>query len=113
MLCGSGLLLLVLTPLEAWVLHLIKWGTFRESFLPSLVMNLTSSLVGGGLVLVGLGEVTLPGVIAAFLLSILIEFGILMLFRRGETRKNLKAALYANALSYGLIITYVAVIGNY
>ena len=111
MLCGSGLVLLVIVPLEAWVMHLIKWGTFKEALLPSLIMNIASSMVGGLLILVGLGEITVWAMLVALALSVAIEYGVLMVFRKGETRQNLKAALYTNALSYGLLIAYVVLTG--
>ncbi|MBI3175804.1 MAG: hypothetical protein HYZ25_18940 [Chloroflexi bacterium] len=104
---GMGLLALcILTALivvaEAAVLFFLKWGTFKRSLLASLVMNLVTTLIGGGLMF--LLSNTYLGLLVDFLLSVLIEGGVLLLFNRETVRKNWIAALAANAVSYLLIL---------
>jgi len=104
---GMGLLALcILTVLivvaEAAVLFFLKWGTFKRSLLASLVMNLVTTLIGGGLMF--LLSNTYLGLLVDFLLSVLIEGGVLLLFNRETVRKNWIAALAANAVSYLLIL---------
>ena len=104
---GMGLLALcILTALivavEAAVLFFLKWGTFKRSLLAALVMNLVTTLIGGGMIFL-LSNIYL-GLLVDFLLSVLIEGGVLMLFNRETVRKNWIAALAANAVSYLLIL---------
>lgn len=98
-----GLALIVF--LEAFVLWLVRWARFGRSLLASLAANLLSAVVGAVLTLLFLLRVDswiMIGV--AFLLSILIEAPVLMLFRRGAARACWIAALEMNLLSYGLVI---------
>lgn len=104
---GMGLLALcVLTVLivavETLVMFLLKWGKFLRCLLASFVMNLVTTLVGGGLIFL-FSNVYLA-LLVSFVLSALIEGGVLMLFRRGVMRENWIAALAANAASYLLIL---------
>lgn len=91
--------------LEAFVLWLVRWARFGRSLLASLAANLLSAVVGAVLTLLFLLRIDswiMIGV--AFLLSILIEAPVLMLFRRGAARACWIAALEMNLLSYGLVI---------
>lgn len=104
---GMGLLALcILTALivvaEAAVLFFLKWGTFKRSLLASLVMNLVTTLIGGGLIFL-FSNVYLA-LLVSFALSVLIEGGVLLLFNRETVHKNWIAALAANAASYLLIL---------
>jgi hypothetical protein len=66
-------------------------------------MNLVTTLIG----LCGLSFLfltTAPVLIVEFLLSVLVEGGILVLFKRGAARENWLAALLANLASYLLVI---------
>lgn len=104
---GMGMLALcVLTALivvlEALVMLLLKWGTFWRCLLASFVMNLATTLIGGGLMFL-VWNIYLA-LVVDFLLSVLIEGGVLMLFSRGTARTNWVAALAANAASYLLIL---------
>ena len=105
---GLGLVALIIGTLiivfiEAAVLKLLKWGTFRRSLLAAFTMNLVTTLIG----LCGLSFLfltTAPVLIVEFLLSVLVEGGILVLFKRGAARENWLAALLANLASYLLVI---------
>ena len=105
---GVGLLVLcivsgIVVLLESLVLWRLRWGTFKRSLLAAFVMNLVTSILGIGVVIF-----TLPlgwwGLLIDFGLSVLVEGGILMLFKRRAARENWIAALAANALSYLLIM---------
>jgi hypothetical protein len=104
---GSILALCIFTILialvEAVALTLLRWGAFKRSGLVALVMNIVSSIVGGTL-LVLMPTQSLLWIILSFVLSVLIEGGILMLFKRGAARQNWTAALVANLASYIILI---------
>lgn len=90
---------------EAVVLTLLQWGDFRRSLGAALLMNIASSALGVVLKLM-LDVNFLSGVapfIVAYLLSVVIEYGVLTLFNRDAARQNLVAALAANTVSYALI----------
>lgn len=94
---------LIIVFIEAAVLKLLKWGTFKRGLLAAFTMNLVTTLIGFcGIAL--LLVTSAPVLIVEFLLSVLIEGGILMLFKRGAARGNWLAALLANLASYLLII---------
>lgn len=97
------IVMLVIVVLEAVMLALLKWGGFGRSLLASLVMNLATTLVGFG-VMVFMTEAFLLSMLVGFILSVLIEAGVLMLFKRGAARANWIAALVANAASYLLVL---------
>lgn len=98
-LCVVSTLIIVL---EALVMFLLKWGTFWRSLLASFVMNLVTTLLGVGVMFL----VSNPylALLVGFVLSVLIEGGVLMLFKREAARSNWIAALAANAASYLLIL---------
>ena len=105
---GGGLLALIMakaiiTALESLVLWLLHWGTFKRALLAAFVMNLATTILGVGIVLF---TVTLSygGLLIDWALSILVEGGILMLFKSGAVRDNWLAALAANTASYLLVI---------
>lgn len=109
---GMSLLVLmifmaVITVLEAVVLVVMKWGTFWRSLLASFVMNAVTTLVG---FVILAGPV---GLLVDFILSVLIEGVILLLFNRGASRKNWIAALVANGVSYLFVILPIYLIFTY
>jgi len=57
------------------------------------------------------GDAVYLGLLLDFLLSVLIEGGVLMLFKRGAPRANWVAALAANAASYLIIILPLFIFG--
>lgn len=111
--CGAffiGTLIIIL--IEAAVLKLLKWGTFGRSLLAVSVANIATTLIGLiWLAINYLGSLALQigvsgwlGLVVAFILSFLVEAGILMLFKRGAARENWVASLVANIASYLLVI---------
>ena len=108
---GLCILTLVITLLEAIVLLLLKWGSFGRSLAAALVMNLVTTMIGFGMLVFMKGDAVYLGLLLDFLLSILIEGGVLMLFRRGAARANWIASLNANAASYLIIILPIFIFG--
>ena len=97
-------LTLLITVAEAIVMLLLKWDKFGRSLWASLLMNVTSTIFGGVLIALGVLGGSYAWLVAAFVLSVLIEGGVLMLMKRGEVRKNLLTSLIANLASYLAII---------
>ena len=97
-------LTLIITIAEAIVMLLLKWDKFGRSLLASLLMNVTSTIFGGVLIALGVLGGSYAWLVAAFVLSVLIEGGVLMLMNRGAVRQNLLTSLIANLASYLVII---------
>jgi len=97
-------LTLIITIAEAIVMLLLKWDKFGRSLWVSLLMNVTSTIFGGVLIALGVLGGSYAWLVAAFVLSVLIEGGVLMLMKRGEVRQNLLTSLIANLVSYLVII---------
>lgn len=87
---------------ETLVLWLLRWGTLARSALGSLAMNLTSTLLG---LLLNLSYP--EGIPPAFIISVLVEGFVLMLFNRQRKRRTWLSALAANFASYALLVGYV------
>jgi hypothetical protein len=115
---GGGLLLL-LTLVEAVVLRLLRWGSFGRSVLDSLLMNMASALVGFVLSIFAGNLWQTCGydpnrggrwcewlispwvlLVLAWLLSELIEGGVLLLRGHHPPRRTWLAALACNIVSY-------------
>lgn len=99
-----GLLLFgVVAGVEALVLKGLQWGTWGRVVLAALAMNICSTLVG---LLVGQlpAELALVLLGVMFALSVLIEWGVLVAFKRGARTANLRAAFLANLASYSLLV---------
>lgn len=97
-------LTLFITIVESVVMLLLKWGMFLRILWASLLMNVTSTIFGGVLIALGLFSDSYIWLAVAFVLSVLIEGGVLMLMKRGAARQNWIASLVANLVSYLLII---------
>jgi hypothetical protein len=105
-----GTLIIIL--IEATTLKLLKWGNFSRSLLAAFVANIVTTLIGLiWLAINYLGSLALQtavsgslGLVVAFILSVVLEAGILMLFKRGAARENWVASLVANTASYLLVI---------
>ena len=97
-------LTLIISVVESIVMLLLKWDKFGRCLWASLLMNVTSTIFGGVLVALGLLGNSYFWLAAAFVLSVLIEAGILMLMKRGAARQNWIASLVANLVSYLFII---------
>ena len=89
---------------ESIVMVLLKWDKYGRSLLASLLMNVTSTIFGGILVAIGALYSSFIWLAVAFVLSVLIEGGILLLMKRGAARQNWIASLLSNIVSYVLII---------
>ncbi len=89
---------------ESIVMFLLKWDKYGRSLLASLLMNVTSTIFGGILVAIGALYSSFIWLAVAFVLSVLIEGGILLLMKRGAARQNWIASLLSNIVSYVLII---------
>ena len=89
---------------ESIVMFLLKWDKYGRSLLASLLMNVTSTIFGGILVAIGALYSSFIWLAVAFVLSVLIEGGILLLVKRGAARQNWIASLLSNIVSYVLII---------
>jgi hypothetical protein len=112
---GIGLIIstLLISVIEAGVLFLLKWDKFGRCLLVSLLTNVISTVFGIGSAMVGsfgffASTSIWVAVIAAFVLSVLIEVVVLMMLKRGDTRLNWLASLAANSASYLLIILPLA-----
>ena len=97
-------LTLIISVVESIVMLLLKWDKFGRSVWASLLMNVTSTIFGGVLIALGLFSDSYIWLAVAFVLSVLIEGGVLMLMKRGAARQNWIASLVANLVSYLLII---------
>jgi hypothetical protein len=101
---GAGLglavlLLAVVVLVESVVLRLIGWGTFWRSLLASLLMNVASTILG--LFFISLSFIhPVIWLSLAFLLSVLVEGGVLLLMDRSKARLGFLAALVANVITY-------------
>lgn len=97
-------LTIVISIAEAVVMLLFKWGTFGSSLLASLLMNVTSTIFGG--VLIVLGFYSDPYILLAigFVLSVLIEGSVLMLMKRDGGLRNWIVSLAVNSASYLIIL---------
>lgn len=97
-------LTLIISIIESVAMLLLKWDKFGRSLWASLLMNVTSTIFGGVLIALGLFSDSYIWLAVAFVLSVLIEGGVLMLMKRGAARQNWIASLVANLVSYLLII---------
>ena len=97
-------LTLIISVVEAIVMLLLKWDKFGRSLWASLLMNVTSTIFGGVLIALGLLGGSYIWLAVAFLLSVLIEGGVLMLMKSGAARQNWIVSLTANVASYLFII---------
>lgn len=98
------LIVLLLTVLiETVALQLMRWGNFKGCLRATLVMNL-ASIVIWFIMLVMVPQLGLAGLILAFLLSTVIEWGVLVRMKRGVLAYNFLVALVANLASYLIIL---------
>jgi len=105
-------LTLIISVLESLVMLLLKWDKFGRSLWASLLMNVTSTIFGGVLIALGLFGGSFIWLVAAFVLSVLIEGSVLMLMKRGAARQNWIVSLIANLVSYLFIILPFALLSS-
>ena len=113
---GGGILtLIILTILIALIegvaLTLLRWDSFKRSYLVALLMNTISTIIGAILLFLMPQEQNLWWIIISFALSIVTEGFVLMLFKRGAARQNWVAALIANLASYIILIAPIYYFG--
>lgn len=97
------LLTLLISLVEGVALALLKWSVFPRSLIASFIMNTTSSLVGG-LLLIFLQDIPLIWMLLAFVLSVSIEGVILLKIQPAAGRRAWLFVLIANLASYILLI---------
>lgn len=113
MIWGATAILLFPTVIlvEAVILKLMRWGTFRISLHTSVIMNILSTLVGiiyfckiaGGMP--GIIEILISGIV-----SVAIEAGVLWLIDKNPIGRVMVTALSANLVSYtGIVILYTII----
>jgi hypothetical protein len=97
--------------IEAGILAALRWNRLGRSLVASLLMNVATTLAG--LLLASLiftfGYVL--WLLLAFVLSVLIEAGVLVLLDRPQTRLGLISALVANVVTYvplALLVWFLA-----
>ncbi len=93
---GSILIVLV----EALILRFMGWGPFGRALLSAFLMNLVSGVVG---VLYAPLVFQINGivwVIGAFILSVLIEAGVLAVHRKAPFRRAVLPVLVSNVVTY-------------
>lgn len=108
-LIGVGVLLTALVTLvESAILRLLRWGIYLRCFSTSFLMNLVSFAAGYVFVIKQLRHFLylhqVATLLISFVLSILIEWGVLVLRKPGERWLNLRASIIANLASYVLLI---------
>ncbi len=97
-------LTLFISMIESLVLYFLKWDKFGRCLLASFLMNVTSTIFGGVLIALGVIGGSYIWLAAAYILSVLIEGGILILMKRGAVRQNWTASVVVNLASYLFII---------
>jgi hypothetical protein len=99
----AAVIILVLVVIgEGVILRLLKWGTFWRSQMASLLANIASLIVGGFMLAFNINSVPVfLGI--AFVLTVLVEAGVLMLMKRGASGENWRASLIINVVSYVML----------
>jgi hypothetical protein len=114
-LIAAAVLLFIIIFIEALVLRGLKWGSFRLSFIDSLVINLTSATFGVIFLFISIPLLN-RGVGIALLvflpLTVLIEGGMLTLLKRHPWRKTWVATIAINVVSYALLYVLALVLSR-
>ena len=105
-------LTIVISVAEAVVMLLFKWGTFGRSLLTSLLMNVTSTIFGGVLIVVGFYSDPYILLAIGFVLSVVIEGGVLILMKRDGGLRNWIVSLAANSASYLIILLPILLLNS-
>jgi hypothetical protein len=98
-----ALLFALIVVIESAVLQWMRWGSFRGCLKASFWMNLASTLLG----FFGVGAAPTYGVwglLAAWILSVVIEALVLGRFNRQAGLRTWVVAFVANLVSYALIL---------
>lgn len=111
----STIVLLLGIPLiEAGVYMALNWGNFKRSYKDAFLVNLITTLVGVvlGVVMPNLfrdNPLSSPSafLVAAFVLSVLIEGAILVRLKRQAAGRTWLVAVASNVVSYALLLIFV------
>jgi len=100
---------------EALVLTVMRWAGFWRALLASFLMNTLTTLVGfllvGALVLTYDQRFWLLAWFIAWLLSVVLEWGVLALMERTKLARAFAASVVSNLISYiGLLLLYLVYI---
>ncbi|HXF64916.1 MAG TPA: hypothetical protein VNK95_25035 [Caldilineaceae bacterium] len=102
-----GVILLV----EALILWRLGWANFWRSLAGALVANIASSAVGLIFVVFQPPSV-IVFLVLSFVASVVVEAGVLMLFKRNAVAENWRASLIINVISYVLVGLLLALAGG-
>ena len=94
---------LLIALVEGVTLTLLRWNPFRPSLTVSLIMNITSGIING-ILLILFQRTPLIWLPISFGLSLLIEGFIMTYFKRDALPKNSLFVLLVNLASYILLI---------
>lgn len=107
LLVGIGLIaalaLAIIFLVEALILWRLGWATFWRSLAGALVANIASAAVGLIFVLFWRPPALTLFLVLSFVVSVVVEAGILILFKRNAVAENWRASLILNVVSYVLV----------
>ncbi len=111
---GAIVLLLGIPLIEAGVYLALKWGNFKRSYKDAFLVNFVTTLVGFLLAallpnLIRDNPLSSPSafLVAAFILSVLIEGAILVRLKRQAAGRTWLVAVASNVVSYALLLIFV------
>lgn len=94
---------LLVALVEGVFLSLLNWHPFRASMFISVIMNITSGIING-ILLILLQHTPYIWLPVSFVLSIVIELFIMTYYKREALRQNSFFALLVNLASYVILI---------
>lgn len=94
---------LLVALVQGVVLTLLNWNPFRPSMFVSVIMNLVSGAFNG-ILLILLQRSPIIWLPVSFIISLLVEWIILMYFKRDTLRQNILFAFIINLVSYLILI---------
>lgn len=117
LLIGLGFLALIVINLlialvEGVILTLLNWNPFRASMTTSYIMNITSGIISG-ILLILLQHTPIIWLLISFVLSIIIEGFVMTYFKRDSLRQNSLFVLLVNLASYLILILPAYYIGTH
>jgi hypothetical protein len=109
--------------IEGTVLRLLRWGSWKITFLHAFIINLITSLLGTGLLFLASNLLILTGpglfdfafllafVLGAFLLTVIVEAGVLKALRQSPSfSRILLNSLVANFFSYLFLLVMICLV---
>jgi hypothetical protein len=103
------ILLAAVVIIETPVLVLMHWQPFLYSLRDAVIVNLVSMAVGFVMVQVLFPFDLITMVVISWLLSIIVEGGVLMLLRSESAQRSFLASLAMNTASYVVVALLIAV----